>query len=55
MLQPQEKIYPPQILLMEDEPNVAKGLELVLSDEGYQGGFGFDRPERPGNIQTQGG
>jgi len=36
MLQVQEKIYPPQILLMEDEPNVAKGLEIVLSDEGYR-------------------
>ena len=23
------------ILLVEDEPNVAKGLEMILSDEGY--------------------
>jgi len=26
---------PPQILLMEDEYNIAKGLEMVLTDEGY--------------------
>jgi len=26
---------PPHILLMEDEPSMAKGLKLVLSDEGY--------------------
>ena len=25
---------PPQILLMEDEPSVAKGLRMVLTDEG---------------------
>ena len=25
----------PQILIMEDEESVAKGLEMVLSDEGY--------------------
>jgi DNA-binding response OmpR family regulator len=27
---------PPNILVMEDDMNVAKGLELVLSEEGYQ-------------------
>ena len=26
---------PPHILVMEDELNVAKGLELVLTEEGY--------------------
>lgn len=26
---------PPHILLMEDEPSMAKGLKLVLTDEGY--------------------
>lgn len=34
----QEKMYSPvshHILLVEDEPNVAKGLEMVLTDEGY--------------------
>lgn len=25
----------PQILIMEDEPNVAKGLRMILSEEGY--------------------
>ena len=25
----------PQILLMEDEPSVAKGLQMVLAEEGY--------------------
>jgi FixJ family two-component response regulator len=30
----QEKI-PPHILVMEDDVNVAKGLEMVLTDEGY--------------------
>jgi DNA-binding NtrC family response regulator len=26
---------PPHILVMEDEPNVAKGLEMILNEEGY--------------------
>lgn len=26
---------PPHILIMEDEPNLAKGLEMVLNEEGY--------------------
>ncbi len=30
----QEQI-PPHILVMEDDPSVAKGLEMVLSEEGY--------------------
>jgi len=27
---------PPHILVMEDEPSVAKGLEMILSEEGYR-------------------
>ena len=26
----------PQVLLMEDEPNVARGLQMVLREEGYE-------------------
>lgn len=28
-------MFPPSILVMEDEPSVAKGLAMVLTDEGY--------------------
>jgi DNA-binding response OmpR family regulator len=30
-----EPNLPPHILVMEDEPNVAKGLQMVLKEEGY--------------------
>lgn len=30
-----EPKIPPHILVMEDEPNVAKGLQMVLQEEGY--------------------
>jgi YesN/AraC family two-component response regulator len=30
-----EHRMPPNILLMEDEPSIAQGLQMVLSDEGY--------------------
>ena len=32
---PSEQGPPPHILVMEDEASVAQGLQLVLSEEGY--------------------
>jgi DNA-binding NtrC family response regulator len=31
-----ESAYRPHVLLMEDEMNVAKGLEMVMREEGYE-------------------
>jgi len=27
--------FPPHILVMEDEPSVSQGLEMILTEEGY--------------------
>jgi len=31
-----EHPFPPHILIMEDEPSVAQGLEMILTEEGYK-------------------
>jgi YesN/AraC family two-component response regulator len=33
---PSEQPIPPHILVMDDEPSVSKGLEMILSEEGYE-------------------